>query len=198
MDLYASKGAINARLAPLAGRLIGAGVSADAVTLAALPVAVAGAVCLLLSPGAPALLAIVPVLCALRLLLNLLDGQIARRTGAAHPRGELYNEIGDRLADILFLTPVAFLPGAQPETVLLGVLTSVVASYAGITARGAGGERIYRGILSKPGRMALLSAFCIAVLIGGPGAWWAFGPLLLVGAGLTLIERLYVAVRRLP
>ena len=116
----------------------------------------------------------------------------------SHPRGELFNEVGDRLADVLFLAPVAFLPGALPEVTLLGVTVAVLASYVGITARAAGGERIYRGILSKPGRMVLLSIFSLAVLFVGPGAWWAFGPALLAGATLTFAERLVVAYRRLP
>ena len=198
MNLYAGKGAINARLGPLVARLAAGGVSPDTLTLAAVPVAAVGAVCLLLSPGSPWLLIAVPVLATLRLLLNLLDGQLARLTGRTHARGELYNEVGDRLADILFIGPVAFLPGAQPETTLLGLAVALLASYVGITARAAGGERIYRGILSKPGRMVLLSVFSVAVLIVGPGAWWAFGPLLLVGATLTFAERFLVAYRRLP
>lgn len=198
MDLYASKGAINARLMPVVRRLAAAGVSADALTLAALPVAMLGGLCLLLSATQPALLVAVPIAAALRLLLNLLDGNLARTTGRTHARGELYNEVGDRLADICLLAPVAFLPGAQPETVLLGVLVSVLASYVGVVVRAAGGERIYRGILSKPGRMVLLSVFAVGVLIVGPGAWWAFGPLLLAGATLTLVERLFIALRQLP
>ena len=40
MDLYATKGAINARLVPLVDRLAKAGVTPDQVTLAAVPVAV--------------------------------------------------------------------------------------------------------------------------------------------------------------
>ncbi len=198
MDLYAAKGAIGARLAPLVDRLAGAGVTPDALTLAAIPVAVLGGLVLLASPRQPWLLLAVPPLVALRLLLNLLDGQLARRTGQGHPRGELYNEVGDRLADVALLAPVAFLPGAQVETVLLGVVGALLASHVGITARAAGGERIYRGILSKPGRMALLAVFALLVLVVGAGAWWAFGPLLLAGTALTLIERLVVAVRRLP
>src|SRR6187397_2272170 len=184
MNLYAGKGAINARLAPLVAWLAARGVTADTLTLAAIPVAAGAAACLLLSAVTPWWLAIVPLLAALRLLLNLLDGQVARLTGRTHPRGELFNEVGDRLADVLFLAPVAFLPGALPEVTLLGVTVAVLASYVGITARAAGGERIYRGILSKPGRMVLLSIFSQAVLFVGPGAWWAFGPALLAGATL--------------
>lgn len=198
MDLYAGKAAMLGRLAPLVERLVRAGVSADAVTLAALPVAALAALCLALSPAAPALLLAVPVLAGLRILLNLLDGAVARRTASSHPRGELFNELGDRLADIAFLAPVAILPGASPTIVLLGVTIGVLASYVGITTRAAGGERIYRGILSKPGRMALLSVAALAWLVVGDAAWTWFGPLLLLGTFLTLLERVAIAVRRLP
>jgi CDP-diacylglycerol--glycerol-3-phosphate 3-phosphatidyltransferase len=201
MNLYATKAAMNARLIPLVDRLAAAGVTPDQVTLAAVPVAVVGGACLLASPAIPALLLAVPLLALLRIVLNLIDGNMARRTGKIHPRGELFNELGDRLADTAFLAPVAFLPGASPQIVLLGVLVAVLASYVGITARAAGGERIYRGILSKPGRMALLSVCSLWAFVAGPGnttAWATFGPVLLLGTSLTLLERAAIAIRRLP
>jgi phosphatidylglycerophosphate synthase len=185
------------RLEPAVGWLSRHGVSPDALTLGAVPVAVAAAACLLLSPGAPALLLGVPLLAAVRLGLNLLDGALARRTGRTHARGELYNEIGDRLADIAFLAPVAFLPGADRSLVLLGVIGALFASYAGLVPRAAGADRLYRGVLSKPGRMALVGASAVAALIVGPDAWGPFGPLLLLGTILTAVERIVIAVGRL-
>jgi CDP-diacylglycerol--glycerol-3-phosphate 3-phosphatidyltransferase len=197
VDLYAGKSAMLGRLGPLVERLVRAGISADTLTLAALPVAGVAAVCLALSPNAPGLLLAVPVLAGLRILLNLLDGAVARQSGSGHPRGELLNELGDRLADVGFLAPVAILPGASPTLVLLGVTVGILASYVGVTARAAGGERIYRGILSKPGRMALLSIAALAAFVAGEVAWAWFGPLLLLGTTLTLLERTVIAVRRL-
>jgi CDP-diacylglycerol--glycerol-3-phosphate 3-phosphatidyltransferase len=197
VDLYAGKSGIVARLEPIVGALDRRGVAPDAVTIAAVPVAVGGGLALLASPAVPALLLLVPFLAALRLILNLLDGALARRSGRSHPRGELLNELCDRLCDIAFLAPVAVLPGADPVIVLLGVIAALLASYVGITTRAAGGERIYRGILSKPGRMVLLSVAAIAAFMAGPVAWTWFGPLLLVGAVLTLGERLVVAARQL-
>lgn len=197
MDLYRSKSALVRGLEPVVGWLARAGVSPDAVTLAAVPVGVVAGGCLLLSPTVPALLLAIPLLALVRLVLNLLDGALARRTGRTHALGELYNELGDRLADIVFLAPVAFLPGANQPLVLLGVLGAVLASFAGLAPRAAGGDRIYRGILSKPGRMALLSVFAVAALVAGPAAWGPFGPLLLIGTTLTAIERIVVGIRRL-
>jgi CDP-diacylglycerol--glycerol-3-phosphate 3-phosphatidyltransferase len=200
MNLYATKGAVNTRLVPLVDRLSRAGVTPDQVTLAAVPVALVGGACLLASPQVPVLLLAVPLLIVIRIVLNLIDGNLARRTGRIHPRGELFNEVGDRLADIAFLAPVAWLPGASASLVLLGVLGGVRASYVGITSRAAGGERIYRGILSKPGRMALLLVCSLWAFAEGPGsnnAWLVFGALLLLGTTLTVIDRLIIAVRRL-
>lgn len=198
MDLYATKGAISSRLTPVLDRLARAGVSPDVITLAAIPVAMVGGLVLLASTVLPILLLAVPFLIALRLLLNLLDGSLARRIQRSHPRGELFNEVGDRVADVALLAPVAFLPGAQPEVTLLGVAVALLASYIGVGSKAAGGERIYRGILSKPGRMLLLAVFCVLAFSLGTQAWFWFGPLLLIGTTLTALERLYLAVRRLP
>jgi phosphatidylglycerophosphate synthase len=198
VDLYRSKASIVGGLGPVVEWLARRGVSPDAVTLAAVPIAALAGACLLASPSTPALLLLVPLLAAARLILNLLDGALARTTGRTHPRGELYNEVGDRLADLGFLVPVAFLPGADATLVLLGVLGAVLASYVGVTVRAAGAERIYRGVLSKPGRMVLVAVAAVAAFMIGPEAWGWFGPILLIGTTLTVVERLVVGIRRLP
>jgi CDP-diacylglycerol--glycerol-3-phosphate 3-phosphatidyltransferase len=189
---------VTRRLEPMIDRLGRSGVNPDVLTLAAVPVGLTASACLLLSPTVPGLLLAVPLLAATRLVLNLLDGALARRTGRIHARGELYNEYGDRLTDIAFLAPVAVLPGADRTLVLLGVIGAIFASFAGLAPRAAGGDRIYRGILSKPGRMVLLAVSAIAVVMIGPDAWAPFGSLLLLGTVLTAAERIVVGIRRLP
>jgi CDP-diacylglycerol---glycerol-3-phosphate 3-phosphatidyltransferase len=197
MDLYAGKSALVSRLDPIVDALARRSVAPDAVTVAAVPVALVGGLALLASPVAPAALLLVVPIAALRLVLNLLDGALARRSGRSHARGELLNELCDRLADIALLAPVAVLPGASPVVVLLGVVGALLASYVGITTRAAGGERTYRGILSKPGRMVLLSVAAVGAFVFGPVAWTVFGPVLLLGTVLTIVERLIVAFRQL-
>jgi CDP-diacylglycerol--glycerol-3-phosphate 3-phosphatidyltransferase len=197
MDLYASKGRFVAGLQPVVRALAARGVAPDLVTAAAVPVAAVAAVVLLASPSLPAILVAIPFLAAIRLILNLIDGSLARQTGRSHARGELLNEVSDRAADILFLAPVAWLPGASREVVLVGVLGAVLASYVGVVSKAAGGARIYRGVLSKPGRMVLISVASIVAIWNPAVAWSWFGVLLLVGVALTLLERLVVAWRAL-
>jgi hypothetical protein len=95
------------------------------------------------------------------------------------------------------LGPVAMVPGAIAPAVWLGVVLALLASFTSVATQAAGGTRTYRGILSKPGRMALLAGFSVAVLVLGPAAWGPFGPLLAIGTALTLMERAIVAVREL-
>lgn len=198
MDGYRSKSGIVERLGGVVDRMAAAGVSPDAVTLAAVPVSIAGGLALLASTSVPLLLLVVPVAAAARLVLNLVDGALARATGRSHPRGEVFNEVGDRLSDIALMAPVAFVPGSQRETVLLGVTFALLASFVGVVTKTAGGDRLYRGVLSKPGRMALLAVFAVLALVLGPQAWGPFGPILLVGTALTTAERLVVGVRSVP
>ena len=198
VDLYRVKPALLRGLDPVLARLERSGVRPDVLTLAAVPVGALAGAAILLSPSAPWALLLVPLAAVARLVLNLLDGALARRTGLIHARGELFNEVGDRLADVLMLAPVAFVPGAHQATVLLGVTVAVLASFTSVATKAAGGTRSYRGILSKPGRMVLLTVSAIAVLVVGPPAWGPFGPLLLIGASLTLLERLVLSIRELP
>ena len=195
--MYRVKPAVVRGLDPVLAWLERARVDPDALTLAAIPVAAVGGLAVLVSPAIPAALLAVPVAAASRILLNLLDGALARRTARTHPRGAWLNELGDRIGDVLLLAPVAFIPGAIAAAVWVGIVLALLSSFSSVAARAAGGERTYRGILSKPGRMVLLVVFSIAVVILGQGAWAPFGPLLVVGGAATLLERIVQAARSL-
>ena len=114
MDLYRVKPALLRGLDPVLAWLERSGVRPDVLTLGAIPVGAIAGIAILASPTAPLVLVLVPLAAAARLILNLLDGALARRTGMIHAKGELFNEVGDRLADVLMLAPVAFVPGAVP------------------------------------------------------------------------------------
>jgi phosphatidylglycerophosphate synthase len=196
--LYRLKPASQAIVSPIARWLVRRRVSPDVVTWAAVPVGLAGGLCLAASAAAPALLLAVPVAAALRLGLNLLDGMVAREGGATHPLGELWNELGDRLADTLFIGGLAFHPDVDPRLALGAVIAAILASYIGITARAAGGRRQYGGLLSKPGRMATLAVAAPATLLTGDPVWLtAAAWVILVGSVLTALARILAARREL-
>jgi phosphatidylglycerophosphate synthase len=195
VGLYRSKPAAQAILRPLEDALVRRRVHPDVLTGLAVGAAAAGGLCLALAASAAALLLLVPAFAGLRLILNLLDGMVARRTGQARPIGELWNELGDRVADTLFIGGLAFHPAVDPRLALSAVIASVLASYAGITAKAAGASRQYAGILSKPGRMIVLAiAAPLAFLTNDPSWLVIAAGVILVGALVTLIQRV-AAVR---
>ena len=189
--LYRTKPAAQRLIEPLVDACVAHGVSADALTVAAVPVAALGGICLALSDGLPVLLLGVPLLAGARLVLNLIDGQVARRTGTARPWGEVLNELGDRVADALFIGGLAFVAAVGPLLALSAVIAALLASYAGVVARATGAPRSYGGVMSKPGRMIVLAvAAPLAFVVGAgwplvAGAW-----IILLGSLVTLAQRL--------
>ncbi len=197
MGLYVIKPAAQRVVRPLEDLCVNRGVHPDVLTAAAVAVAAAGGVCIAVSPTVPILLWAVPVLAIVRIVLNLLDGMVARRTGLARPIGAVWNELGDRAADVLFIGGLAWVPAVDPRLALGAVISALLASYAGVAAKAAGGTRQFVGPMSKPGRMGTLSVGSIlAVFLGDE--WLAVAAaVILVGALLTLLQRVLAARREL-
>ena len=189
--LYRIKPAAQRLVRPLVDWLVARGISADAVTFSAVPVAALGGICLALSDSFSALLLLVPVFAAIRLILNLLDGLVARRTGTTHAMGELLNELGDRVSDVLFIGGLAFVAAVGPMLALGAVAAALLASYTGVVARALGVPRQYGGVMSKPGRMITLSiAAPLALIVAEPWPLLAAALIILVGSLLTMAQRI--------
>jgi CDP-diacylglycerol--glycerol-3-phosphate 3-phosphatidyltransferase len=194
--LYRLKPASQRLVSPLEDVLVARRVPPDAITAASLPIALAGGICLALSDRAPALLVLVPILAAARLVTNLLDGLVARRTSTARPMGEVWNELADRLGDVLFLGGLAFTPAVDSRLALGAVIAALLASYVGITAKAVGGSRQYGGVMSKPGRMIVVAIGAPLAFLTGDGRWLAAAAgLIVVGSLLTLLARWRAAMR---
>jgi phosphatidylglycerophosphate synthase len=196
--LYRLKPASQRLVEPIADRLAARGTSPDLITWLAVPLAVVGGACLALSPAVSALLLAVPVVAAARLALNLLDGMVARRTGRTHAFGEIWNELGDRLADIAFIGGLAWVPGVGPWLAFPAIIGALLASYVGITSRAAGASRQYGGVMSKPGRMAVLAIGAPVAFVTGSGIPLAAAAVLIgAGALVTLVQRVLDAASEL-
>ena len=127
----------------------------------------------------------------LRLLANMLDGMVAVEHGKGGPLGPIWNELPDRVADVVLLVgagwgaAAAGVEWAAPLGWLCGVL-AVLTAYIRELGRGLGLPADFRGPMAKPHRMALLTAACLVSVFEGWGGWrgetlaWA---LLLLAAG---------------
>lgn len=169
--IYAIKPWWQAQLSGIENWLVVRRVHPDLVTLSGIGCAgLLGAV--LAASGQCLILALVVAPLAIgRLAANALDGLVARRTGTARPWGEVFNEFGDRLADTAVLAGLA-LNGAVFSPLAWGVLVlTLLNSYLGTVAKGAGGRRQFGGLLAKADRMIYLAAFSPVVLIFGATSW---------------------------
>ncbi|TLD71392.1 CDP-alcohol phosphatidyltransferase family protein [Phragmitibacter flavus] len=98
----------------LAAFLVKTPITPNIISVISILFAVLGAICFIMIPTAPCqwggtLLWFGAATCIqLRLLCNLLDGMVAIEGGKKSPTGGLYNEVPDRIADILFLAAAGY------------------------------------------------------------------------------------------
>jgi phosphatidylglycerophosphate synthase len=143
------------------------GVNPNHVSLFSVACAVVGSGLLLseaLGPGSPWPLIGAAACIQLRLLANMLDGLIAVEGGRQTKVGELYNEIPDRIADVLFLASAGYASHHGSWGAALGWSASVLAvGTAYIRALGArrGAAQDFCGPVAKQQRMFLLTVGCL-------------------------------------
>jgi phosphatidylglycerophosphate synthase len=127
--------------------------------------AVAAAVCFWQSGAHPLLLMVAPVFCYLRLWCNMLDGMVAVAAGQASRRGEIVNDLPDRVSDVLIFAGAAQSGWMHWFFGYWAAILSLGTAYVGTLGQAVGGQREFSGIMSKQWRMVVLSL----------GAWltWA-------------------------
>jgi phosphatidylglycerophosphate synthase len=133
-----------------------------------------------------------------RLLCNLFDGMVAMEGGKQTPSGELYNDVPDRIADVLFILGCGFALPEYPSAMWLawsGALLAVMTAYIRVLGVSLGLPADFRGPQAKPHRMALLTGACLVsaleFLWDGQGqVLWIALILLAAGSALTCVLRL--------
>ena len=162
MGIYSVKPAFRRLLRPVVPRLVRAGISADALTWSGLVFSGMTGAALWLGRGGGAWLLAIPVGALLRTATNALDGLVAIEAGTARAFGEVFNEVADRAGDAVIFLPAMAVVGVPDPLVAATVAAVLITSFAGNAARGAGGERVYAGVMGKPDRMLLVG---IAALV---------------------------------
>jgi phosphatidylglycerophosphate synthase len=115
--------------------------------------------------------------------------------------GELYNEVPDRLADIVILVAAGFAIGGAPALGYQAALVAVVTAYLRALGNSVGVTGLFAGPMAKPQRMATITASCLYGACA-PAEWpggLSSDPLGAIGLALALIIAggLLTALRRL-
>jgi len=94
-------------------------------------------------------------------LFDALDGKVARFTNTISKKGDLYDHVVDRYADILLVGGL-FLTGYAGLLFVFLALTGVfMTSYMGTQAQALSAKRHYGGFLGRADRLVLLNVFLI-------------------------------------
>jgi phosphatidylglycerophosphate synthase len=143
------------------------GIHPDAISYLSILAALAAAICFWRSGQTPWLLIVAPLFCYLRLWFNMLDGMVALAAGKASPRGEILNDLPDRVSDIVIFIGIAHSGLMNPFIGYWAAICAVLTAYVGIFGQAVGVQREFSGIMSKPWRMVALHL----------GAWLTFARL---------------------
>jgi phosphatidylglycerophosphate synthase len=128
---------------------------------------------------------------------------VAVEYGEGSPTGPLWNELPDRIADLLFMVGAGYATyslgwGIGPALGWLAGALAILTAYVRELGRDLGFPADFSGPMAKPQRMAALTILCIIAALepfwGGHGLVMVAGLIVIVGGtGWTVIRR----VRRL-
>ncbi|MCB0477697.1 MAG: CDP-alcohol phosphatidyltransferase family protein [Crocinitomicaceae bacterium] len=130
---------------------------------------------------------ILPFGLLLRMMLNALDGMMARQYNQKSAIGEVLNELGDVVSDLFIFIPFAFVTGLNPILIWLFALGSVINEFSGILAKVVSGNRRYDGPMGKSDRAFLIGAIALMMGFQLIDVYWING-LFLLAFLLTLLS----------
>ena len=140
------------------------GIHPDAISYLSIVAALIAAICFWKSETTRWLLVIAPLFLYLRLWFNMLDGLVAFAAGKASRRGEIVNDLPDRISDVVIFVGVAHSGLMNPLIGYWAAIFALLTSYVGLFGQALGVQREFCGIMSKPWRMVALHL----------GAWLTF------------------------
>src|SRR5438094_5579197 len=140
------------------------GISPDAISYLSILAALAAALCFWKSGKNAWLLIVAPLFCYLRLWFNMLDGMVAVAANKASRRGEILNDLPDRISDVIIFAGVAHSGLMNPIFGYWAAILAVLTAYVGLFGQALGVGREFGGVMSKPWRMVALHI----------GAWLTF------------------------
>ena len=94
----------------------------------------------------------------------MLDGMVAVAAGKASRRGEILNDLPDRVSDIVIFVGVAHSGLMHALIGYWAAIFALLTAYVGLFGQALGVQREFGGVMSKPWRMVALHI----------GAWFTF------------------------
>lgn len=111
---------------------------------------------------------ILPIGLFIRMMLNALDGMMARTYQLESKLGAVLNELGDIISDVAIFYPLYLFFNVQLEVVLLFIFLSILNEMAGILSLALIQERRYDGPMGKSDRALLIGLLSLLLYFSVP------------------------------
>ncbi len=162
LSFYKIKPQFQKLLKPVLVLLHNWGISPNAITWLSILLSVSTGIIFWIHPFGFIFL-LLPMALILRMALNALDGMMARTYNLQSKQGEILNELGDVISDLVMFFPFILL--AQPNQMLTFafLFLSIINEYSGILGKAVSGIRRYEGPMGKSDRAFLIGAICIVL-----------------------------------
>lgn len=191
------------------GVAVRAGIHPDVFSYASIVAAAISGALFWKSATHPRYLAVAVVFAMLRLWLNMFDGMVALAAGKASKKGEIVNDLPDRVSDVLIFAGVAHSSWCNPFSAYWVAIAALIVAYVGLFGQAVGVQREFSGVMAKPWRIVALSvgALITMFLVLGDRAYWFRGGwtvldwtlfAILAGCVQTVFLRLSRIFRALP
>ncbi len=161
LGIYTTKSKWQRALQPIVDFCVARRIHPNTFTYGALILSLLAALALYFADTNKNWLWIVPPCVLIRLLLNLMDGQVARALNLADEWGEVKNEFGDRIADAMIFIAIGLSGYSETGLALVTLTLILLVSYLGILGKALSGQRIYGGVFGKGDRMISLAVFTL-------------------------------------
>ena len=180
----------------------------DVISYASIVSAIIAAIFFAQSRHHPRYIVIAVAFAFLRLWLNMFDGMVALAAGKASKKGEIINDLPDRVSDVAIFVGVAHSGWCSPFYAYWVAIAAVIVAYVGLFGQAVGVQREFSGIMAKPWRIVALSIgailTCALVHMDRPFWFGGFAVLdwthfaILAGCAQTVYVRLARILRALP
>ena len=126
-----------------------------------------------------------------RMMLNALDGMMARIYNLQSTTGEILNEVGDIVSDVAIFYPLLLMEKLDFGLAFGFIILSIINEFSGVLAKSISGERRYDGPMGKSDRASLIGILCLLFYLGfevGPYLNYVFGVAVFMVVLSTLIR----------
>lgn len=198
ITIYQLKPAFQKILRPFSNALVKMGATPNQVTISAVFFSFLTGLFIVLFPEDHWPLLCVPLMLFFRMVLNAIDGMMAREHAMQSKLGTFLNELGDVFSDAFIYLPFAFISGVSAIGIVSVVLLSIISEMTGVIAIAVGEDRRYDGPMGKSDRAFVFGVMGLVLGLGVQSLYWVNAVLgimifLLI---VTLVNRIIQALKK--